>query len=1236
MTEPAAPQAVPAPPQPVPEAAARGPQPTTDTGVPASTFGLLPDGAGFVAKLGPGLRLGADFLSGQEVPLEQVPQPLPGIRFTTAQWRNRQMSLRGMLAIPHVASGDFTVRVNSQGTASIHGRATRSVALPALGNPELTLALSEEGAFTGTVRVEGADLLPRALRRRATATGSATLTLVNGRLSGDGTVELAYRELGNGTVNFRFSEQGQFAADGSIRVTPPLVDELRAELAVDEAGNLNASATVQAGALRTSVPGLTVVGGTVAVGYQNGQPSGSLTGFSARYAGLGGIVVDNATVDRSGSFAGAGTFSFEIPGLDVATGRVQLRDGRLSGQATLSAEAFPAGLPVRRPTITARFTDGNLGVSGSAIVDLGPAGTGNFQASWSEEGVFAFGGEVQLTVPGLDAARVRVDYADGAIQGEAQIAVSSELLPGLDGSVTVRYAQDRWSGETTLNYSADDGKLSGTITVTVAQTEQNTLELGGSGAVTAQIAPRLQGTLTATILPEGAIDVSGAIEVTEPLELFPEQRLDRELFRHSQNIPLWAILVAVIRVRAGVRAGVGPGVFRNIRVEGSYTIGAAEADPTFSITGELYIPAFVEGYVAFGAGLGLDVVLGSLTGGIEAVGTAGLYGAISVVPELTYQDGDWGIEGTATLAAGARLKLGLNAWAEIEALWVTVWDRQWKLADHVMPIGPDLALQAKMNYKFGSPTPPELEINSSDIDSDSLIRGAMPEDGPAESGAREALQNRAEWQGALREQRQAPVPPEVAAEAQPSETPPQPAQRRPPHGSGPPAAGPQSAAGQAGAAQPGPGVPGHTPPSEPAQSAAVDAAARPDSLPDTVPSSQVPNADQPRYPQPVTLATLEEPPALLPRTAQQERDDVAAARQVVELASRESTDSDRLDDYFPRIKNRFRLSQLGYEGDFHRGFRVVGKINPEFSFEPDEVLSGTGIPGDLQQGRITEVGFRTQNLHGSTVGIEMEASPLGPDHPEGTGPSGQEELMIQLPTNPQTYRDADARYIRGHLLNDNLGGPGQAMNMFPITAQANSRHHSTIESNVKNWVNDRRLWVKYAVRIQNIGPLRPAGGGKGSIDADLVAEASVLSTRLTPVAGLTRRVTIASKYQVGDIETASVVQAEDETRLGQTQARAIDLAADVQLSSRHETTSHHLTPKMYADLEAARATYGVAGTIDRLTGPGFQEGYARVLTKAWGQARAAGSATVELNLDQGERGVFTRISNMWDALRTRL
>ncbi|MCJ8270499.1 MAG: DNA/RNA non-specific endonuclease, partial [Psychrosphaera sp.] len=106
-------------------------------------------------------------------------------------------------------------------------------------------------------------------------------------------------------------------------------------------------------------------------------------------------------------------------------------------------------------------------------------------------------------------------------------------------------------------------------------------------------------------------------------------------------------------------------------------------------------------------------------------------------------------------------------------------------------------------------------------------------------------------------------------------------------------------------------------------------------------------------------------------------------------------------------------------------------------------------------------------LGGSTVGIRMTAAWLGPDHPEGshTTSSEQPELMGQLPTTPT--RADDQRYIRGHLLNAELGGTNDGHNLFPITAEANSSHRLQIEDRVKGWVNESPYyWAFYQVVVK--------------------------------------------------------------------------------------------------------------------------------------------------------------------------
>lgn len=1246
--------------------------PAADTGVPAATYGKLDDG-GFRARIGAGLDLAASALESGVYSFEGGPQPLPGVRLKTAQLiRGDTLKILGDLEIPLLEGGEIDTRITAGGEVSIRGSLRKRLEIPALGDPQLTIRYDETGELSGEVTLEDMTLLPRALQRNADMTGSGVLRIRAGKISGNGDVQITYTDLGSGTVTFTATEEGRFSGGGHIQITPPFIEEVSAQIAVDEQNNLTASATINLAGAQSPIPGLDLSGGTITVGYDNGAPSAAFAGFTASYSGLAGAALDSGSLDSQGRFQGAGSLSLAVPGLDTATGRIRINNTAVSGSLEISASAFPAGL-VRRGSITAGLSEsGQISLSGSIGVDLGPAGSGELRASFNDAGQFALGADVELTVPGLEGAQVSIDYTDGAIEGEAQAPIDTAILPGLDGEVTVRYREGRWSGETELSFSADDGKLSGTVRVTLAQKEDNTLEVGGSGEVTAQIAPRLQGTLTAEILPGGAgIDVSGEIVVTEPLELFPEKREEKELFRYSQNIPLWAILVAVIRVRAGVRAGIGPGEFRNIKVEGSYTLGADDADPSFTVSGELFIPAFVEGYVAFGAGLGLDVVLGSLTGGIEGVATAGLYGAISVIPALSYEDGDWGIEGAATLAAGARLKLGLNAWAEIEALWVTVWSQEWPLTEWVAPIGPDLALQAKLAYKFGRPEPPTIEMDSSDVDTESLIQAAMPKDGPPSSGARQALENRAEWQGPLREQRRAAVPPETQAQAEQSETPPEPAtpRKRGGGGAGRPGAGEgagQSAGGQAPPAGRAPG--GGASPDAPSQDVraaegtdrTAQGAVSPDQLPDT---------GQPRYPRPISLATLDEPPATVPRTSAQEQEDIDAARRAIELVKVQTRDSSELAGWFPRIKRRFRLASLGYEGDFQRGFKIVGRINPQLEVSGSgEAITGVGAPpGSDHQTRIS---FESGSLGGDTVGVKMTADPLGPEHPRGSGPSGQDTLMGDIPTDPTRIRPTTSRYIRGHLLNDNLGGPGRDVNLFPITAKANADHHAHIEKDVKDWVNTKRYWVRYTVEARSPASLSPISGISGAkspasdgaeyyVNAAFVCDVSVLGLDLAPISGLSRRVVIQSRYEAepagaaagaaasavntvlspesdkqiaaGALATAS----EDRDLLAAHGARSTDRGIDVQTTTRRQSKSFPSGVKL--DLANAIARDGEAEVRATLLGAsGFGPVSASLLFGAYNRAVNDPAFTLDA-YDANERRVLSSVFNDWkDAYRDLL
>jgi hypothetical protein len=157
--------------------------------------------------------------------------------------------------------------------------------------------------------------------------------------------------------------------------------------------------------------------------------------------------------------------------------------------------------------------------------------------------------------------------------------------------------------------------------------------------------------------------------------------------------------------------------------------------------------------------------------------------------------------------------------------------------------------------------------------------------------------------------------------------------------------------------------------------------------------------------------------------------------------------------------------------------------------------------------------------------MKMTANPLGPEHPQGSQAGGQTALMDQLPTDSGAIPETTKRFIRGHLLNYDLGGPGKDFNLFPITAQANVRHFNEVEKTVKEWVNNKKLWVSYEAKVTASNvliPLKrdhPTSGAKyKAVDSVLDLKASILSlsaSKLKPLA-----VRIESKIDESEYLTA--------------------------------------------------------------------------------------------------------------------
>ncbi|MCJ8273799.1 MAG: hypothetical protein MJK04_30925, partial [Psychrosphaera sp.] len=356
--------------------------------------------------------------------------------------------------------------------------------------------------------------------------------------------------------------------------------------------------------------------------------------------------------------------------------------------------------------------------------------------------------------------------------------------------------------------------------------------------------------------------------------------------------------------------------------------------PDLDFRGELFIPAFVEGYVAIGAGLGASVIIGSVTGGIEAMATAGIYGAVSVKPLLQYNDGDWTMSGTAVMAAGARFKLSLNAWAEAEAFWITVWGNTWELAAKTWAFGPDLALQFKLqDYVLGSGAVPQITMEDPDMGNvDSMISDAMPKDSPAPAGGKAAMkQQQADWKGksdgagkqqglTSKQQQAANKSPKDDLKAKSGvNVPSKPSGKKPP----PPKAGKDKNKGKDKGKNNKNKTKGDT----------------------TVQDKDAPKSKGPRHPANISIDELKKPPVVKPRTTEHKKQDLAAAGKMFDVVKSKAKNFDQLDDYFSQIKRRYALTDIKLVTNGPDGYDVLMSINPAFRKGASVRAAGSGIVG---------------------------------------------------------------------------------------------------------------------------------------------------------------------------------------------------------------------------------------------------------------------------------------------------
>jgi hypothetical protein len=250
---------------------------------------------------------------------------------------------------------------------------------------------------------------------------------------------------------------------------------------------------------------------------------------------------------------------------------------------------------------------------------------------------------------------------------------------------------------------------------------------------------------------------------------------------------------------------------------------------------------------------------------------------------------------------------------------------------------------------------------------------------------------------------------------------------------------------------------------------------------------------------------------------QQVEDKAALVDAQIDAILAAATDSASIELQLLALQKQYQLKNIKLVDAGKPQARVRYEINPTYEKHvvgQGEIayrMLGTG-DGAFRTNVLFVPGSVAVNGVSDTVGKEIIANPLSQDHQAGSEPAdaAQKNLMAQLPNAGVKKIANPNKYIKGHLLNGDLGGPGNAINLYPITADANAKHLAFVEKFVKSSVLAGYV-VYYHVRVTN-----EAIQNTNELNADLEFDFFRYDVNGKPVQNSRHKGSVQSRYaQVG-------------------------------------------------------------------------------------------------------------------------
>jgi hypothetical protein len=406
---------------------------------------------------------------------------------------------------------------------------------------------------------------------------------------------------------------------------------------------------------------------------------------------------------------------------------------------------------VRSARIRVSYGAGRLEASGSVSPEIPGVQEAALSVTYSEAEGLTIGGSLQLAnVPGIATGSINVQLRKMPEGGwkVSGTGTATPAIPGVNTQLNISYDDGVFDISGTASYAR--GMLSGSVQVGVTNRPVSdgqpsgepgrNLTLYGGGTLTIRIAPWLQGTVGIRLLPNGEIEVSGEIALPSTLDIFPEKKLEKNIFTIGIDIPIVGVAVAGQRIGIfanisgglDLSAGIGPGQLQDVRL--GITYNPSHEDQTH-VTGsaKLHIPANAGLRLFVRGSLGVGIPIVSASAGLEIGAGIGLEGALDAGVNV-----DWTptsglvLDAFAEIYVQPKFKFDITGFVLVEAdlllTTIELYSKRWQLAS--FEYGSDLRFGVKLPIHYEEGRPFELsfdnvEFTVPEIDPGALLSGLI-------------------------------------------------------------------------------------------------------------------------------------------------------------------------------------------------------------------------------------------------------------------------------------------------------------------------------------------------------------------------------------------------------------------------------------------------------------------------------------------------------------------------------